>query len=127
MFPDLNEYAYKMKDIIPGTVLFSGDKNGLYINAKACEYMEKALEVGGDNYDYLLELGLYYKRRNLVAKSIEVTQKAVNMNPDYFLGYAYLAGMYDEMEDFDNEGDFFDGESDLDEDENEKKTKTKNK
>ena len=28
MFPDLNEYAYKMKDIIPGTVLFSGDKNG---------------------------------------------------------------------------------------------------
>lgn len=26
MFPDLNEYAYKMKDIIPGTVLFSGDK-----------------------------------------------------------------------------------------------------
>lgn len=34
MFPDLNEYAYKMKDIIPGTVLFSGDKNGLYIKAK---------------------------------------------------------------------------------------------
>lgn len=47
MFPDLNEYAYKMKDIIPGTVLFSGDKNGLYIKAK--DGIIEAVEVQAEN------------------------------------------------------------------------------
>ncbi len=47
MFPDLSEYAYKMKAIVPGTVLFSGDKNGLYI--KATDGIIEAVEVQAEN------------------------------------------------------------------------------
>lgn len=47
LFPDLAEYAYKMKGIIPGTVLFSGDKNGLYI--KANEGIIEVIEIQAEN------------------------------------------------------------------------------
>lgn len=47
MFPDLSEYSYKMREIIPGTVLFSGDKNGLYI--KAIDGIIEAVEVQAEN------------------------------------------------------------------------------
>lgn len=47
MFPDLSEYSYKMRGIIPGTVLFSGDKNGLYI--KAIDGIIEAVEVQAEN------------------------------------------------------------------------------
>lgn len=47
MFPDLSEYSYKMREIIPGTVLFSGDKNGLYI--KAIDGIIEVVEVQAEN------------------------------------------------------------------------------
>lgn len=47
MFPDLSEYSYKMREIIPGTVLFSGDKNGLYI--KTIDGIIEAVEVQAEN------------------------------------------------------------------------------
>lgn len=47
VFPELNEYAYKMKDVIPGTVLFSDPKNGLYIKGK--DGIIQVLELQAEN------------------------------------------------------------------------------
>ena len=46
-FPEFNEYSYKIPIIEPGTVLFSDEKNGLYI--KANEGIIKVLEIQGEN------------------------------------------------------------------------------
>ena len=46
-FPELIEYEYKMKDIQPGTVLFSEPKKGLYIMAK--DGIIKVIEIQGEN------------------------------------------------------------------------------
>jgi len=47
LFPELNEYAYKMKEIMPGTVLFSDSKKGLYIKGR--DGVLKVLEVQAEN------------------------------------------------------------------------------
>ena len=46
-FPELSEYEYKLKEIEPGTVLFSDAKKGLYI--KANDGIIKVLELQGEN------------------------------------------------------------------------------
>ena len=46
-FPELSEYEYKLKEIEPGTVLFSDAKKGLYI--KANNGIIKVLELQGEN------------------------------------------------------------------------------
>lgn len=46
-FPEIKEYQYKMKNIVPGTVLFSDDKKGLYI--KANSGIIKVLELQAEN------------------------------------------------------------------------------
>lgn len=46
-FPELEEYEYKLKDVEPGTVLFSDAKKGLYIKAK--DGIIKVLEIQGEN------------------------------------------------------------------------------
>lgn len=47
LFPELKEYEYKLKDIDPGTVLFSGDKEGLYIKTK--DGFITVLEIQAEN------------------------------------------------------------------------------
>lgn len=47
LFPDFIEYSYKMKDIMPGTILFSSDKKGLYVMAK--EGILEIVELQGEN------------------------------------------------------------------------------
>ncbi len=57
LFPGAEEYAYKIEEVIPGTVLFSGDKNGLFIKAK--DEVIQVLEIQAENskkmniYDFL--------------------------------------------------------------------------
>ena len=46
-FPELSEYEYKLKEIQPGTVLFSDSKKGLYV--KANDGIIKVLEIQGEN------------------------------------------------------------------------------
>lgn len=46
-FPEIAEYEYKLKEIQPGTVLFSDSKKGLYI--KANNGIIKVLELQGEN------------------------------------------------------------------------------
>lgn len=47
LFPEMKEYDYKMKEIMPGTVLFSDDKKGLFIKGK--DGVVQALEVQAEN------------------------------------------------------------------------------
>ena len=46
-FPELEEYTYRMKGLAPGTVLFSDEKNGLYINGNGG--IIEVLEIQGEN------------------------------------------------------------------------------
>ena len=47
VFPEMKEYSYKMKEIMPGTVLFADSKKGLFIKAK--EGIIKVIEVQAEN------------------------------------------------------------------------------
>ena len=47
IFPELKEYSYKMKELMPGTVLFSDDKKGLFI--KGQDGIINAKEVQAEN------------------------------------------------------------------------------
>lgn len=46
-FPELEEYLYKLKDVDPGTVLFSDSKKGLFIKVK--DGIIKAIEIQPEN------------------------------------------------------------------------------
>ena len=47
VFPELKEYSYKMKEVMPGAVLFSDSKKGLYIKGR--DGIIKAIEVQAEN------------------------------------------------------------------------------
>ena len=47
LFPELEEYLFKIKDVTEGTILFANDKKGLFIKAK--DGIIEALEVQGEN------------------------------------------------------------------------------
>lgn len=46
-FPELEEYLYKLKNVIPGTILFSDDKKGLFV--KVLDGVIKAIEIQPEN------------------------------------------------------------------------------
>ena len=47
LFPDLEDYLFKLKDVMPGTVLFVDDKNGMYIQAN--DGIIEVEEIQGEN------------------------------------------------------------------------------
>ena len=47
LFPELEEYSFKIKELDAGTVMFSSDKKGLFI--KANEGIISVLEIQGEN------------------------------------------------------------------------------
>ena len=47
LFPDLEDYLFKLEDVMPGTVLFVDDKNGLFIKANAG--IIEVEEIQGEN------------------------------------------------------------------------------
>ena len=47
LFPELEEYLFKLKDVEPGTILFANDKKGLFI--KANEGIIEVIEIQGEN------------------------------------------------------------------------------
>jgi tetratricopeptide (TPR) repeat protein len=52
-------------------------------------------------YDYWLDYGLFLRHQGKYAEAAAAWEKATAIEPDYFLAYAYLAGLYDEIENFD--------------------------
>lgn len=63
LFPELEEYSFKIKELDAGTVMFSSDKKGLFI--KANEGIISVLEIQGENakkmpiYDFLRGNDIY--------------------------------------------------------------------
>ncbi len=47
IFPELEEYLYKLEDVMEGTILFANDKKGLFIKAK--EGIIEVEEIQGEN------------------------------------------------------------------------------
>ena len=47
VFPELEDYLFKLKEVEPGTVLFASDKDGLFI--KANKGILEVLEIQGEN------------------------------------------------------------------------------
>ena len=47
LFPDLEDYLFKLKDVMPGTVLFVDDRNGMYIQAN--NGIIEVEEIQGEN------------------------------------------------------------------------------
>lgn len=67
----------------------------------ALEYIQKAIEIENDNYDFYMDLGQYSRYRGRFADAEKAWTKAISLNPDYFLAYTYRAGLYDEQNKFD--------------------------
>lgn len=47
LFPELEEYLFKLKDVAEGTILFANDKKGLFVKAK--NGIIEATEIQGEN------------------------------------------------------------------------------
>jgi tetratricopeptide (TPR) repeat protein len=68
--------------------------------SKAIEYIETAIKHNGA-YDYWLDYGQYLRAVGRFADAAKAWERAAVIDPNYFLAFAYLAGLYDEMENFD--------------------------
>lgn len=67
----------------------------------ALEYINKAIQIEDDNYEFYMDLGQYLRYRGKFADAEKAWTKAISINPDYFLAYTYRAGLYDEQNKFD--------------------------
>ncbi|MCQ2597318.1 MAG: tetratricopeptide repeat protein [Treponema sp.] len=67
----------------------------------AIKYIEKAIENDASNYDFHMDYGTYLHQLNYDDEAIEQWQIARDLDPDYFLAYAYLAGISDEKNNYD--------------------------
>lgn len=68
---------------------------------RAYNYVEEALKYDPNNYDYLMDEGTYLRYLGKFDDAHKAWNKAVKVNPDYFLAYAYLAGSYYDLDKFD--------------------------
>lgn len=64
----------------------------------ALEYIDKAIAIDGNNATYYLDQGTYRRFLGNFKGAEESWKKAADADPNYFLGYAYLAGLYDEQD-----------------------------
>lgn len=62
----------------------------------AISYIERALASDDTNYDFYMDYGSYLHHQNKEIEAMEQWAKARDLDPDYFLAYAYLAGINDE-------------------------------
>lgn len=63
----------------------------------ATKNIEKALAIDDDIFDYWLDYGQYLRFQGKFQEAENAWIKAKDLSPEYFLGYAYLAGLYDEQ------------------------------
>ncbi|MDE5898687.1 MAG: tetratricopeptide repeat protein [Treponemataceae bacterium] len=66
----------------------------------ATQYIERAIAIDGKNYDFYIDYGTYLRYRGKFDDAEAAWTKAVSLLPDYFLAYAYRAGLYDERGQF---------------------------
>lgn len=64
---------------------------------QAIQYIQKAIELESDNYEFYIDLGQYNRSRGKFSDAEKAWTKAIELNPKYFLPYTYRAGLYDEQ------------------------------
>lgn len=67
----------------------------------ATQNIEKAIAIDDDVFDYWLDYGQYLRYQGKYKEAEKAWITAKDLNPDYFLSYVYLAGLYDEQNRFD--------------------------
>ena len=68
---------------------------------RATKLIKQALAGDQNNYDYWMDYGTYLRYQGKFDEAARCWEKAVQIDPTYFLAYAYLAGNYDDLGKFD--------------------------
>ena len=68
---------------------------------RATKYVQLALREDPNNYDYWMDYGTYLRYQGKFDDAAKAWVKATELDPSYFLAYAYLAGNYDDLEQWD--------------------------
>lgn len=61
------------------------------------ENIQKAIALNPQNSDYYIDLGNYSRNLGRYDDAEKAWTKSIELAPDYFLGYTYRAGLYDEQ------------------------------
>lgn len=61
------------------------------------ENIKKAIALNPQNSDYYIDLGNYSRNLGRYDDAEKAWTKSIELAPDYFLGYTYRAGLYDEQ------------------------------
>lgn len=69
-------------------------------NKVASNYAAKAVALDGSNYDYIMDYGMYERNMEHYGNAEKAWTRAIEIDPNYFLAYAYRAGLYDEQDKF---------------------------
>ncbi len=64
----------------------------------ASEQIKQAIAIDPTNYDYFMDCGTYERYLGNFDAAEQAWTKAISIQPDYFLAYAYRAGLYDEQD-----------------------------
>ena len=64
---------------------------------RATKYIQEAIKQDANNYDYWMDYGTYLRYRGKFDDAANAWKKAAQLDPTYFLAYAYLAGNYDDL------------------------------
>lgn len=67
LFPELEEYLFKLKDVMEGTILFASDKNGLFIKAR--DGIIEVKEIQGENAKRML-VGDFLRGNEIMAGEV---------------------------------------------------------
>ena len=66
----------------------------------ASQYALEAVVRDETNYDYIMDYGMYERYQGHFDEAAKAWTTAIGLEPDYFLAYAYRAGLYDEQDMF---------------------------
>ena len=64
---------------------------------RATKFVQEALKYDATNYDYWMDYGTYLRYQGKFDDAAKAWKKATELDPSYFLAYAYLAGNYDDL------------------------------
>jgi tetratricopeptide (TPR) repeat protein len=64
---------------------------------RATKFIQQAIKQDPSNYDYWLDYGTYLRYQGKFNDAANAWKKAAELDPSYFLAYAYLAGNYDDL------------------------------
>ena len=62
----------------------------------ASDYVKQAIDIDSTNYNYFIDYGMYESNLGHYDTAIQAWSDAIAIQPEYFLAYAYRAGIYDE-------------------------------